>query len=235
MVQVFLRAALQAVAERPFIPRGLPRYLLSDAWCDTRADPGVLLLARESLWSRSGWAHEARHTVAGTHPHGRETAKRRGRCIHDNSSWNCDPSYRPSGIPNVAVPSLKLLRQPKARFCSRLPRIGALFVAVALRPHWQTRMELRLRMASWLEAHPTWRATAHTGHCAAIHVRHGDKYTPAWLDREHPPPNVSLTGCVVKAKRALAHVGIVDTGAMMVMTDDADIIGDVHALQPGKA
>ena len=141
-----------------------------------------------------------------------------------NSPLDFRKGYRP-----------KLLMQPKARLCSCrstrrcscLPRIGALFVAVALRPHWQTRMELRLRMASWLEAHPTWRATAHTGHCAAIHVRHGDKYTPAWLDREHPPPNVSLTDYVVKAKRALAHVGIVDTGAMMVMTDDADIIGDI--------
>ena len=41
--------------------------------------PRVLLLARESLWSRSGWAHKGPGTrVLGTHPHGRETAKRRG-------------------------------------------------------------------------------------------------------------------------------------------------------------
>ena len=128
MVQVFSRAALQAVAERPFIPRGLPKYLLSDAWCDTRADLECFFLpASPCGLDPGGLTKGPAHEYLGPIRMGGKQPKEGGRCIHDNSSWNCDPSYQPSGIPNFTVPSCYKSQH-------RLPRYRSVVSSMTWRP-----------------------------------------------------------------------------------------------------
>ena len=128
MMQVFSRAALQAVAGRPFIPRGLPKYLLSDAWCDTRADLECFFLpASPCGLDPGGLTKGPAHEYLGPIRMGGKQPKEGGRCIHENSSWNCDPSYWPSGIPNFTVPSCYKSQH-------RLPRYRSVVSSMTWRP-----------------------------------------------------------------------------------------------------
>jgi len=119
------------------------------------------------------------------------------------------------------------------------------FAAIAMRPNLKTRMELRRRAAAWLRDHPSWRATVDSGACAVVHVRHGDKYTKAFLPAEeghnhHFPPNATFDEYVGWAKfhlGAVAGQNFSETVPMMLMTDDADVearaaaVGAAHGVE----
>ena len=151
------------------------------------------------------------------------TGRLGGRCALSKGNWTCR-------ISNPTLPCVSrgvvnqppcVRRAPSHRLCGR--REGALFWSVAMRPHAKTRLELRRRIGTWLEAHPAWRSTGEA--CAAIHIRHGDKYTPAWIDKNHPPPTATLKDYVANASKALSIRNA--TGPMLVMTDDQDIIDEL--------
>ena len=108
----------------------------------------------------------------------------------------------------------------------------ALFAMTFLRFNARTRVEVRRRVKTWREEHPTW---AQHAHCTAIHIRHGDKLTKAWTERKSIETrnrafNRSLADYAQLALEAAANesssAGVESPSdpAMFIMTDDKDIV-----------
>ena len=212
----FARAALHTEMDVPYVPRGLPNYFHSEAFCGNVSD-------LECFFLPAGACGLPRARGATLEKPPGLTGRLGGRCASSKGNWTCR-------ISNPTLPCVSrgvvnqppcVRRAPSHRLCGR--REGALFWSVAMRPHAKTRLELRRRIETWLEAHPAWRSTGEA--CAAIHIRHGDKYTPAWIDKNHPPPTATLKDYVANASKALSIRNA--TGPMLVMTDDQDIIDEL--------
>ena len=119
----------------------------------------------------------------------------------------------------ASQPTALVRRAPSHRLCGRreAPCSGLLRC-----PHAKTRLELRRRT----ERGSRRISLAVEEAAAAIHIRHGDKYTPAWIDKNHPPPT-TLKDYLANASKALSIRNA--TGPMLVMTDDPDIIDELRS------
>ena len=240
MARAFIHTAMKH--KLPYRFEGVPNFLLDDAACGPGGHQNAFYKDMECFWLPQTSC--ARPRV------GPDNALGEGECARaapgpwdwrKETNWTCehyyvDPSAKRRGVrrfPRTLNPG-----HGEAHFMIA-------FAAIAMRPNLKTRMELRRRAAAWLRDHPSWRDTVDSGTCAVVHVRHGDKYTKAFLPAEeghnhHFPPNATFDEYVGWAKfhlGAVAGQNFSETVPMMLMTDDADVearaaaVGAAHGVE----
>ena len=240
MARAFIHTAMKH--KLPYRFEGVPNFLLDDAACGPGGRQNAFYKDMECFWLPQTSCKRPRV--------GPDDALGEGECARaapgpwdwrKETNWTCeryyvDPSAKRRGVrrfPRTLNPG-----HGEAHFMIA-------FAAIAMRPNLKTRMELRRRAAAWLRDHPSWRATVDSGACAVVHVRHGDKYTKAFLPAEeghnhHFPPNATFDEYVGWAKHHLGAVAgrnFSETVPMMLMTDDADVearaaaVGAAHGVE----
>lgn len=206
----------------PYVNWGLPEYLLDDAACggsgNREKDLECFFLPSSSCGR----------------PRGADGGLVHGDCVRNGTAWACKDL-------------LPLSFQDKMRGVEHFPdpcvpsHLAVAFLAVAFRPNARTRLTLRRRTRAWLAENPGWRSTRADGACAAVHVRHGDKYTAAFSPENfdygrHRPPNASLGDYVDAALAHLPALGVAAGGArLLLLTDDADVAGAAAGVAAEKS
>jgi len=129
--------------------------------------------------------------------------------------------------------------------------IGVMWQMLFFRQNARTRNEIALREKEWRSKNRAWPASAGSV-CAAVHVRHGDKLLPYWIDAHDTISggfNKSLDdyldvalGMMEDEHRLRDTSGKMEHPLVFVMSDDADIMAaakdsrraTVHTVSPGS-
>jgi len=154
-------------------------------------------------------------------------------CIMGAQQWErIRTEMRPfGGLQNVSIG-----RQVAGTRASGVD-LNIMWQMLFFRQNAKTRSELARRERAWRAKNPSWPARSPHGEppassaaCAALHIRHGDKLTPFWMNTHHTVAggfNRTLDEYLDEALNLMQRNAGVDVGAevrIMVMSDDADII-----------